>query len=549
MIAASMCFGETYVENWNRNEIGSNWFNVLEGKWGISGKKWLWCDNVGNPSWARQVCYKKTADDYRLNVSLRFYGEQGKVFRQRAGIASSIKDNLDNTALIVWIDLMSRKICALVKINEKEIAWKESEPLPKNINLFDWHTLSIINKNGNITILFDKNQKLCFEARLGSGRIACLAEDAHVDFGAITFKNLNKTFSDNCIFKRFGNKATANEGLIIPANPKFQWRSLYAANAAYLRNTDPHDKIEKMFLYFRGTDPSKGWDINSIGLMTHPFKTFNPTNSWKTKEEGGQWTDLGVVVPAGPDNYDCKSVLDTCVVKGTHGDIYLYYIGKDQYYDAMLGVAKSTDGGFTFKKSKNNPLMEHVGPSDVVYYKGKYYIFYGDAKWNPEIRQITDKLTIYVAVTKDPENLKDAKKYKCIAPGPEGSWESCAVGGGRIFRLKDKWWMIYQGGDTHFDFQPRFHAAYSDDLINWTKVKNDRPLFLRGEAGNWDQGAIWWGTAIIWNEKIYIIYEGWGSLGYAPNRNSSYYYPARSQIGMASCTVKEFLNWTLNNGQ
>ncbi len=156
---------------------------------------------------------------------------------------------------------------------------------------------------------------------------------------------------------------------------------------------------------------------------------------------------------------------------------------------------------------------------------------------------MTDKLTIYVAVTKDPENLKNAKIYKCISPGTDGNWDSCAGGGGRIFRLKNKWWMIYQDGDTHFDFQPRFHAAYSDDLIHWTKVKNETPLFLRGESGNWDQGAIWWGSALIANEKIYIIYEGWGTLGFAQNRNSSYYFPGGSQIGMAECSVEEFLKW------
>ena len=150
----------------------------------------------------------------------------------------------------------------------------------------------------------------------------------------------------------------------------------------------------------------------------------------------------------------------------------------------MLCDANSIDGGFSFKKSKNNPLIEHVGPTDAVYHNGKYYIFYGDAKWNPKTKQLTDKLSIYVAVTKDPENLKNAKIYKCITPGFKGSWDSNSVGGGKIFRLKNKWWMIYQGGDTHFDFQPRFHAASSDDLIHWTKVKNERPLFLRGDAGN-----------------------------------------------------------------
>ena len=103
--------------------------------------------------------------------------------------------------------------------------------------------------------------------------------------------------------------------------------------------------------------------------------------------------------------------------------------------------------------------------------------------------------------------------------------------------------MIYQAGDLHFDFQPRMNAAYSDDLIHWKKVDNSFPLFLRGEAGNWDQGAIWWGEILPWENKLYMFYEGWGSLGFTPSRDSDYYYPGRSQLGRSSCTTNKFLKW------
>ncbi|RLD12284.1 MAG: hypothetical protein DRI44_01215 [Chlamydiae bacterium] len=67
--------------------------------------------------------------------------------------------------------------------------------------------------------------------------------------------------------------------------------------------------------------------------------------------------------------------------------------------------------------------------------------------------------------------------------------------------------MIYQGGDSHFDFQPRMNAAFSDDLIHWKKINNPFPLFLRGESGNWDQGAIWWGETLPLGNMLYMFID------------------------------------------
>ncbi len=538
-------FANSFVENWNRKSIGGNWFQVPAGKWGIVNKQYLWGENVGNSTWSRQVCYTKSSDDYLLTAKIKFYGEQGKMFRARAGIASSIRDNLDYSSIVVWIDFTSRKITVLVKKKGENILWKESVPLSTKIDLFKWHKLSIEKLSGKVKILFDDEKMLEFSAEIGGGRFACLIEDAHADFSIITLKNLSNKFSQNSLFKRCADINPGKEGLLLPYDPEVSWRSVHAANAAFLISTDPRDKVKKVYFYFRGTSDIKGYPQNSIGLWTQPYDTFSPTDEWKTVEQGGKWIDHGLVVKCGPDKYDINEVLDTCVAKGPHGEIYLYYVGKDDHYSAMLCVAKSTDGGFTFKKSKNNPLKMDVGPTDVIYHNGKFYVFYSDAKWNRKKRQLTDKLTIYVAVTKNPENLNGAKIYKCVAPGEKGQWDSNAVGGGRVFCLNGKWWMIYQGGDSHFDFQPRMNAAYSDDLIHWNKVDNPFPLFLRGESGNWDQGAIWWGETIPCKNKLYMFYEGWGSLGFTPVRNSDYYYPGHSQIGRACCTTNQFLKWAL----
>jgi beta-xylosidase len=113
-----------------------------------------------------------------------------------------------------------------------------------------------------------------------------------------------------------------------------------------------------------------------------------------------------------------------------------------------------------------------------------------------------------------------------------------------IFRLKgvDKWFASYQGSSNSYDFPDRFHIAMSDDLIHWTKVKNDKPLYTRGSLGEWDQGGIWFCEIIEHQGMLYMYYEGWGRVGYVENRDQPY-FPGRSCIGAASVSKEEFLKW------
>ena len=103
--------------------------------------------------------------------------------------------------------------------------------------------------------------------------------------------------------------------------------------------------------------------------------------------------------------------------------------------------------------------------------------------------------------------------------------------------------MVYQGSDRHFDFPDRFHVAYSDDLLNWTKVQNTRPFFERGPAGRWDQGGIWFGEVFELDGMLYMYYEGWGCEGSVPDRDEPYFAGGHSSTGCASVSKEAFLKW------
>ena len=80
-------------------------------------------------------------------------------------------------------------------------------------------------------------------------------------------------------------------------------------------------------------------------------------------------------------------------------------------------------------------------------------------------------------------------------------------------------------------------------------MENELPLLVRGNPGEWDQGAMWTGSVIEHNGSIYIYYEAWGSYDLLADRDAYYYPGGNSRVGVASVSVGNFLDWVDGSGQ
>lgn len=331
--------------------------------------------------------------------------------------------------------------------------------------------------------------------------------------------------AEDSVFERVG------EAPLVPCDPAVAWRAVSTANASLV----PADG--QMHLYLRGTTrDAAGVEHDHIGLFTQRVEDFRPEGPWREHA-------ANPVIPIGPEGaHDAGAVLDTAAVRTPDGLVYCYYSARDVKHDYSIGGAVSGDGGVSFRKFAANPLVRHVGVGDVVHHEGRFYLYFVSAQWDAEARVNRDRLRVWVVSSEDPERFDFASATVALSPG-ENAWDMFSIGGARVFRLADRWWMVYQGSDTHWDFPYRFHAAWSSDLLRWNKVCSDRPLFTRGEAGTWDQGAIWQGEVLPWEGKLYLFYEGWGSEEMTHLRNRPYYPGGCSQLGLAVCDQRDFLQW------
>lgn len=330
---------------------------------------------------------------------------------------------------------------------------------------------------------------------------------------------------------------------VIPIDPAVQWRSGHVANAAVMPPDESPDGRWRLYVRGSGRFPEETPDPNrnyhdSIGLFTQEAANFSPAGPWE--EHSGN----PVLVHGLEDAYDGKHLLDcTPVWCPDRGALYMFYKGVSYQMGGSLAVAVSFDGGEAFSKADANPLQRRIGPCDTVFHDGRLYIFYGDTKVDLKTGRPTDKLKTYLAVVDDPAEFASAPRRLALDTGAVGSFDSESVHGGRVFRLKSRWYMVYQCSTRHMDYPDRFHVAWSDDLLQWSKVENTEPFFTRGAAGSWDEGAIWYGEVFEHRGSLYMYYEGWGSGRPGHNRNKPYFRGGRSQTGLAETTVESFLKW------
>lgn len=118
----------------------------------------------------------------------------------------------------------------------------------------------------------------------------------------------------------------------------------------------------------------------------------------------------------------------------------------------------------------------------------------------------------------------DVDKAKIAFEFSEGAWDSKGVFSPRIFRFKDRFYLLYGGSDGK---STNTGIAVSSDILNWERISTN-PILTHGAKGEWDENHALI-VDIIESENGYIgFYEG-------EDRHNKY------RIGIAYS--QDILNW------
>jgi predicted GH43/DUF377 family glycosyl hydrolase len=230
-----------------------------------------------------------------------------------------------------------------------------------------------------------------------------------------------------------------------------------------------------------------------------------------------------IILEAGPQDFDSAHVFDPAIVSW-RDKFHLYYSALGDGPES-IGLAVSTNG-VDFKKY-DRPLLLGRSP-EVIDVTGMLFLFY-------VLKNDLGEYRIHLARSADGEHFTPLSDEPVLTAGAAGEWDAGEVTTPRLFSHNGIFYMLYSGSSSpeRKDIPQAFGLARSTDLLKWEKFPGN-PVFHTGEEGNWDDGALWFGTVFEWRGWLYLIYEG-GRMDDILDQS-----PALTQVGLAKLSLGDF---------
>lgn len=143
------------------------------------------------------------------------------------------------------------------------------------------------------------------------------------------------------------------------------------------------------------------------------------------------------------------------------------------------------------------------------------------------------------APTLNPADLGDWKlaREPVLAPGLPGEWDDFAIASASVFRLSDKWLMLYEGVAFGEDGRSTaFGAAESSDGVKWKK-RPENPVFAPAQQ-EWEIATA--PSVTKWQDNLLAVYVVNRSLASREDKPEDFDLPRKS-VRIARST--DGLNW------
>lgn len=194
--------------------------------------------------------------------------------------------------------------------------------------------------------------------------------------------------------------------------------------------------------------------------------------------------------------------------------------------DTAVGLAISSDGGLTFERHGDGPVLAAslhepflVGDGFVKLIDGVFHMWYiFGTSWKEFSHDAPADRTYKIAHATSKNGVdwikNDGRK---IIPDKLGEYECQALPS--VVQVGDRWHMFFCYRHS-FDFRRnpergyRIGHAWSDDLIEWTRDDDDPSLTTH--EGEWDSDMACYPHAFECAENVYLLYNGneFGRLGF-----------------------------------
>jgi sucrose-6-phosphate hydrolase SacC (GH32 family) len=232
-----------------------------------------------------------------------------------------------------------------------------------------------------------------------------------------------------------------------------------------------------------------------------------------------RYSDREVVALGAPGTFDEHGIFPFSPVQV--GDkIFGYTTGwtrrKSVDVDAGIGLAISEDGGWTFQKIGDGPVLTSslhepflVGDGFVRMYEKMFHMYYiYGTEWQQQATGAMPERTYVIGHAWSKDGIQWEKEGHQIIPSAyKGECQALPT----VLLIGKRYHMFFCcRRSVDFRTNPkngyRLGYAYSDDLAHW--VRDDEAAGLSLSSEGWDSEMICYPHVFQCNETIYLLYNG-----------------------------------------
>jgi len=220
----------------------------------------------------------------------------------------------------------------------------------------------------------------------------------------------------------------------------------------------------------------------------------------------------------GVGEFDEFGTYPVSVVQSNPDELYGYYAGwtrcESVPFNTAIGLAKSADGGKTFKKIGKGPILSYTPDEPFVLsgpkirkFNDKWYLFYiAGNKWIVSEGRPEPVYKIRMATSVDGINWTKANQNLIESVIEEDEAQASPD----VFFANGKYHMFfcyrfssgYRGKDKGY----RIGYAFSEDLTEWTR--DDSKVGIDVSAEGWDSEMISYPHVFSLDGQTYMFYLG-----------------------------------------
>lgn len=234
-----------------------------------------------------------------------------------------------------------------------------------------------------------------------------------------------------------------------------------------------------------------------------------------------------VLTPGKLGMFDDSGVQPNCVLR-FDGKVYLYYLGWNPSVSVSTrnntGLAVSEDGGLTFERPFDGPVLERTPEEpcfaytpEILIEDGVWHCWYGSGlKWVITGGKPEALFTIKYATSKDGVTF-DRPNHTCIHPSHEMevACRPAIVKQNGVYRM---WYSVrgasdFRGGENSY----RIGYAESTDRLTWERMDSESGIDVSEDG--WDCEMVCFCSVVEADRKLHMFYNGNGfgltGIGYA----------------------------------